>query len=201
MTSDKHTETEVKVLVDDLAKLERLLQTLGATQTAARVYERNVRYEDATNSLSPSDRVLRLRTDSRVRLTYKEPLSVAQGDIYSRTELEVTISDFETMDLLLQRLGFHPAWIYDKYRTTYELTGCEVVLDELPFGQFVEIEGEADQIETVMGALGLNTARRIPASYSVLFFRLKEALHFPFRDLTFENFQGVELPRHLIDTL
>ena len=201
MTNTNNVETEVKVYVTDLASIEQRLQALGAHLTAPRVYERNVRYENAANSLTKNDKVLRLRMDSRARLTYKEPIKATDDGISSRTELEVTVSDFETMDALLKKLGFYAAWTYDKYRTTYELDGCEIVLDELGFGLFVEIEGDAESIEAMLAKLDLTAAKRIPASYSVLFFRVKRQLGLNFDDLTFENFKGVTIPPSLIESL
>lgn len=193
-SESKHTETEVKIWVADLAEIERRLKSAGAVLHAARVYERNVRYEDADDSLTPDDRVLRLRQDTRVRLTYKEPGLSGTAGVISRTELEITVDNFETADLLLQKLGYHPAWVYEKYRTTYQLGDCEVVLDELPFGNFIEVEGEPAAIEQTLAAIGLAQAQRITASYSELFFLGKTMLGLDFRDLTFENFRGVRVP-------
>lgn len=195
--AQKHIESEVKIKVDDLAPLERKLHDLGAAMKAERVYERNVRYEDVGNTFTPAARVLRLRQDTRVRLTYKEPHDAANEKVWARTELEVTVSDFDTMDLLLKKLGYHPAWVYEKYRTTYELHGCEVVLDELPFGPFIEVEGEAAAIERVLVDLGLQDAPRSTESYSDLFFRIKARLGLGFRDLSFENFRNVTVPAAL----
>jgi adenylate cyclase class 2 len=192
--SHKHVEIEVKIKIENLAAVEQKLQAAGATLKAGRVYERNVRYEDAGETLTPAARVLRLRQDTGVRLTYKEPHDPVGGGAWARTELEVTVSDFETMDLLLQKLGFHAAWIYEKYRTTYELEGCEVVQDEMPFGPFIEVEGEPDAIQRALAALGLADAPRITASYSDLFFQIKARLGLDFRDLTFKNFEGITIP-------
>ena len=185
-----HVEVEVKIRVDDFESLTKSLLANGAKLSAERVYERNVRYEDATNSLSPDKRVLRLRQDTRARLTYKEPHSTGGDGVTARTELEVTVSDFDTADLLLAKLGFHSAWVYEKYRTSYELLGCEVVLDELPIGKFVEVEGDSIGIEKVLSVLNLSESRRILESYSGLFFALKARLRLDFEDLTFENFKG-----------
>ncbi len=196
MTDHRHVEIEAKIRVEDLAEIEQKLRDAGASIQSERVYERNVRYEDAHETLTPAGRVLRLREDTRARLTYKEPQSAVDG-VVTRTELEVTVSDFETANLLLQKLGFRPAWIYEKFRTTYALLGCEITLDELPFGPFVEVEGEQDAIERVLQAIGLSDAPRITASYSDLFFRVRAALGLPFRDLTFDNFQGIRLPEEL----
>jgi adenylate cyclase, class 2 len=190
----KNVETEVKIHVGDLAPIEQWLKSYDAKLTAERVYERNVRYEDGFNSFSPSHRVLRLRQDSRARLTYKEPGSGAREGITSRTELEVEVSDFDTAHLILAKLGFHAAWVYEKYRTTYELDGCEVVLDEMPFGGFIEIEGEPDAIERVLSTLELAGMPRITESYSDLFFHVKAKMGLNFEDLTFENFKDITVP-------
>jgi adenylate cyclase class 2 len=194
IVSQEHIEIEVKIKVENLAAVEWKLKAAGATLKAGRVHERNVRYEDSGETFTAAARVLRLRQDTQVHLTYKEPHDPVGGDAWARTELEVTVSDFETADLLLHKLGFHVAWIYEKYRTTYEFEDCEVVLDEMPFGAFIEVEGQPDAIQRALAALGLADAPRITASYSDLFFRLKARLGLPFRDLTFEDFRNITIP-------
>jgi len=192
-----NVETEVKILVDDLNAVAEKLRAHEAVPSAERVLERNIRYEDATGSLTPAGRVLRLRQDSRARLTYKAPGGSHNG-ILSRAELEVTVSDFATTDLLLKALGYQPSWEYQKYRTTYEINDCEVVLDEMPFGNFVEVEGEPEAIEQTLALLDLATARRIKASYSDLFFHIKNRMKLDFRDLTFDNFKSLTVPREML---
>ncbi len=192
--SDKHTEVEVKLFVKDFDAIAEKIVKQGGKLSGERVYERNIRYEDPASSLTPAARVLRLRQDTRARLTYKEPnddSSDGSGKVSSRTELEVTVSDFETTDLILKKLGFVPSWLYEKYRTTYDFMDCEVTLDEMPFGHFVEVEGEAEDIERALSALGLEDHPRIMRSYSELFISLKQKMNLPFQDLTFDNFKGI----------
>jgi adenylate cyclase class 2 len=188
-----NTETEVKIKVSDLDAIAQQLESLGAVRTHDRTYEKNVRYEDANQSLTPADRVLRLRQDDQVRLTYKEPTE-STGRFKTRTEIEVTVGDFDTTELLLQKLGYHPAWVYEKYRTTFTLGNCEIVLDEMPYGALIEIEGDTVCIESALTRLGLHDAPPIHASYSDLFFAIKAKLGLSFRDLTFENFAGIAVP-------
>ncbi len=198
--STKNVETEVKLHIADLAAIEKGLRDIGAEGKSGRVYERNVRYEDSAETLTPAGRVLRLRQDTRVRLTYKEPEEKKNtSSALSRTELEVTVSDFDTTDLLLQKIGFHQAWTYEKYRTTYEFQDCEVVLDEMPFGKFIEVEGEAADIDKVLAKLDLANVPKITASYSDLFFRVKDKMGLKFRDLTFENFKGITVPSEVFN--
>lgn len=190
----RYTETEVKLYVPDLGAVEKRLQAVGAQVIAPRVFERNVRYNDASGGLVSSGQVLRLRQDTRVRLTYKGQGAVLAGSALTRFEAEVEVSDFDAMQAILTRLGYTPYMVYEKYRTTYALSGTEVVLDELPYGNFVEIEGEPEVIETVIARLDLTGARRYPRSYAALFDSVRHHLGLAFTDLTFANFSGIEVP-------
>ncbi|MCS6835641.1 MAG: class IV adenylate cyclase [Anaerolineae bacterium] len=186
-------ETEVKLYTPDHQVVRARLEALGASLSVPRVLERNWRYDTPQRSLSSTDQVLRLRQDSAVRLTYKGHSNAVNG-ILSRPEYEVSLDDFETMDAILRALGYAPYMIYEKYRTTYQLGAVEVVLDELPYGCFTEIEGEAQAIEQAIVQLGLSAAPRLPASYAVLFERVKRRLGLSFSDLTFANFAGLSVP-------
>jgi adenylate cyclase class 2 len=189
----QHQETEAKFYTPDHAPLLQALQAQGALCVAPRILERNTRYTDPANSFSARGIVLRLRQDAKVRLTYKEGVQVQEG-IVTRTELEVDVSDFDTAHAILTALGYRAFMRYDKYRTTYTLDGVEVVLDELPYGNFTELEGEASAIERVATALGLQGAPRYAESYVVLFERVKAHLGMSADDLTFEAFAGVVVP-------
>lgn len=199
MSQANYTETEVKLYTPDLSVIEQRLLAAGAQLAAARVFERNVRYDDAASGLVASGQVLRLRADTRVRLTYKGQGAALDSGALTRFEAEVEVSDFDAMQAILARLGYRPYMTYEKYRTTYTLAGVEIVLDELPYGNFVEIEGEAALIEDVIVRLGLERARRYPRSYTGLFDNVRHSLGLTFTDLTFANFAGVTVPQGAFD--
>lgn len=187
-----NVENEIKLLVPNLADVETRLVTLGAVLNAPRVFERNARYDLPDRSLTAKGIVLRLRQDSCARLTYKEAGTVSDG-VMSRFEAEVEVGDFGAMETILLRLGYVFAFAYEKYRTTYVFNGCEVTLDEMPFGTFVEIEGEQHSILETLQTLHLETAPRIEMSYSAAFNILRERFSLPYTDATFANFKGVKL--------
>ena len=193
MNESTNIETEIKLRVSDLAAVAERLEAAGATLTGARVFERNVRYEDAGNTLTVRGIVVRLREDSRIRLTYKDP-GTAEDGIMSRLEAEVEVSDFDLMEMILGKLGYHPHMIYEKYRTTYMLGETEVVLDEMPYGHFVEIEGKRANIVRALARLELVEAPRYTASYARLFDYVRHNLRLDFRDLTFANFETITVP-------
>ena len=184
-------ETEIKLHTPDLGTVRAALQGAGAELVKPRLFERNIRYEDAAGGLGAGGKVLRLRQDDRARLTFKQGDSFEAG-IARRFEAEVTVSDFETMDIILRRLGYEVALMYEKYRETWTLDGAEIVLDELPYGNFTEIEAEAAVIERLVERLGLDACRRMMGSYTDIFTELKARLGLGFRDLSFENFASVD---------
>lgn len=182
-------ETEVKFYIKNLPAIEARLQQLGGSVLRPRSYEVNLRFDTPDKKLQQAAQVLRLRRDSKGWVTYKGP-GQEQDGVISRQEIEIEVDAFETTRQLLEVLGFEVVFIYEKYRTVYTFGGCQVMLDELPYGCFVEIEGEPTGIRPVARKLLLNWQASIPASYHALFERLAQTCHLPFRDLTFENFTG-----------
>lgn len=189
-----HLEIEVKFLVPNLAVARSAILAAGGVLHRARVFERNVRYDTVEGSLRQRIALLRLRDDGQARLTFKGmPPDAPEHDQTQarvREELEVVVSDFAIMEMILQRLGYTPQQRYEKYRETFQLGEVEVVLDELPFGNFVELEGPADKLPETAAVLGLSWERRILLNYLALLDELKAQVALPFDDLTFDNFAG-----------
>ncbi len=188
-------EIEVKFYVRALTPIRERLERLGAILRRERAHEVNLRFDLPDGSLRRTDRVLRLRTTSGepARMTYKGPGEL-RGGVRARQEIEFSVGDADAARALLEALGFQVTAVYEKYRAIYDFDGREVMLDELPFGAFVEIEGEdADSIRQAAEALGLAWEERIPSSYLHLFERARQSRGLTFRDLTFANFDGLEI--------
>jgi adenylate cyclase, class 2 len=198
-------EIEAKFYVRRLAEIEKRLQQLGANLIQPRTQETNWRFDTPQGDLRRDGRALRLRRDQGVHLTYKGQ-SENQSGALSRREIEFSASDLDSARKFLEALGYDVVFIYEKYRTTYSLSPRPTViskspkghdihfmLDELPYGNFVEIEGESDALEPAAMELGLAWKTAIPASYHVLFERLCETRTLSFRDLTFENFKTIQI--------
>ena len=189
---EPNVEVEVKFLVDDLEAVRRRLVAAGATTGAPRVHERNVRFDTADGALLARQALLRLRQDSRVRLTYKGLSDQDAGsEAKIREEIELTVEEFDRMALIFARLGFGAVQSYEKYRQTFHWRDVEVVLDEMPFGNFVELEGATDAaLKDAAAALGLDWSRRVLTNYLELMEQARRAFDLPFNDLTFANFAG-----------
>ncbi len=186
-------EIEVKFYIDDLAKVEQRLQSLGATLVQPRVLETNLRFDTSELGLANSFRVIRLRQDTLARMTYKGPASEQQGTRV-RQEIEFVVSDFRAARAFLEALGYQVTMMYEKYRTTYDFVGAHIALDELPFGKFVEIEGsDPTSIQGISRRLGLSWEASVPLSYVMLFESLQASQGLAFRDLIFDNFTGLHI--------
>ena len=69
-----------------------------------------------------------------------------------------------------------------------------ITLDELPYGNFTEIEGaDTAVIRSTAAVLSLNWETRIEASYLELFEILKRKMNLNMRDLTFAEFADIPL--------
>lgn len=188
-------EKEVKFYLQNLPGLQNRLREMGATCVSAQTHEYNLRFDTPDRQLGAKGQVLRLRKDSNTHLTYKGP-SDPNSSIAVRTEIEILVGDFDQTKALLEALGFKVFIVYEKYRTTFRIGVCEVMLDEMPFGNFAEIEGPGEEsIQQTGLALGLNWDARSTMSYLVLFATLTKNRHLSsehilFHDLSANDFNA-----------
>lgn len=159
-------EKKYRLTPEQRSALLRRLPEVGARPEGAEEFEENVLYSGP--GLDPRTRVLRLRrTGRRAVFTYKER-TPSDNPVKRHREEETVVADADALSAILEALGFRPALVYEKRRTTWHVAGVEVVLDDLPFGLFVEIEGEEDAIIEAEELLELSSAVAEHASYPEL---------------------------------
>jgi len=163
-----------------------------------RFFETNVCYEDTKDSLIQKKSILRLRQDRKAWLTYKSPPAEANREVKTMNEIEVSVSDFESMDQILIAIGFHQAQVYEKWRETFLLNDTQLCLDTMPFGDFLEIESTPERVKSLAATLGLSWKKRLLDNYLTIFALLKKREQLPFNDVTFANFKDcqVDLSRY-----
>ena len=187
-------EIEAKFHVQNLRKIELRLLELKAQLIQPRVHEVNLRFDRPDGELRNSFRVLRLRQDDMARFTFKGPSVEKDGGILSRQEIEFEVGNFESAKQFLEAIGFQVVVFYEKFRTTYEFNNTQIMLDELPYGSFIEIEGEnAETIHSIANMLGLNWDAMIKAGYHALFERVAGKYGLDVSKLSFENLEGVTI--------
>jgi len=167
-------EIEVKYLDVDHAALRARLGSLGA-QFMGRWFESNAVFDDPQRSLKARGTLLRLREKSgRVCLTLKRAVDdcacdnatdAARPNTKVCEETETDVADAKSMREILAGLGLIPALRYEKVREKWTVLGCEVCLDTLPFGDFLEIEGDEQDIDACAKALALPRDEASTATY------------------------------------
>jgi predicted adenylyl cyclase CyaB len=135
--------------------------------------------------------LLRLRSDGRLTLTYKEPhADPALGSRFkAKQESELELSDLETMRHILHRLGFTSERVYEKYREHFtHPDGSAAELDRLPhMGHFLELEADPERIERIAAQLGLELTDGLRENYFALFTDHCRQTGLDCRDLKFED--------------
>lgn len=184
-------ETEVKFYLSDIKLLRKRILDLGA-RSRGRFFENNLRFEDNQRTLKTKNFLLRLRQDKITTLTFKSPLAESGHEFKKMKELEVEVSDFDTMNNILQALGFYCEQTYEKWREILVFDSTQFCLDSMPFGNFLEIEGHAGDIKKYASRLGLQWSKRILLNYLEIFELLKEKKKLDFTDVTFDNFKSIK---------
>jgi adenylate cyclase class 2 len=193
MMTTVEVEVEVKLYLSNLSGMEKRLKQARASIFQPRIFELNLRFDTPDGSLTHGSRVLRLRQDAQAVMTYKGPNQPTDG-VSVRQEIEFIVGDLTAARHLLEALGYQVNVIYEKYRSTYLMDEVKVTLDEMPYGNFVEVEGpDPESIRSVAEKLCLVWDARVADSYLSLFNRLKTTRGFEFRDLTFANFAGLSI--------
>jgi adenylate cyclase class 2 len=141
-------EIEKKYLLTRFERraIERRLRELGY-QAKPIEFEENTIYQGG--SLGFGRRALRIRrVNGSAILTFKERIPT-KSPIKHQKENETRVSDAQATHEILLSLGFAPALVYEKRRTRWQVGKATLVIDELPFGLFMEIEASERDIRRV----------------------------------------------------
>ncbi|HLK21265.1 MAG TPA: class IV adenylate cyclase [Bryobacteraceae bacterium] len=163
-------EIEIKLrLTAGVPRVRRMLRELGFRIAQARSHETNVLFDHPKDPLGKQGKLIRIRRVGRdAVLTYKGPSKSSR--FKKREELEIHVSDADTLQTIFQHLGYQPVFRYEKYRTEY-VKGSEtgkVLLDETPIGNFLELEGPPRWIDATARMLGFLKSDYITQSYGYL---------------------------------
>ncbi len=160
------TEYEVRCLEIDVKKIIKKLESLGATKKGEFEQKRYV-YD-----LRPKEdsKWIRLRTNGKTTtLTYKD---IKSKTVDGTKEVEIEVSDFETTNELLERIGFKNKGYQENRRIQYVLDGVELDIDSWPLiPTYMEIEGKSEEdVEKTIEKLELDrekiTALDVTSVYS-----------------------------------
>jgi predicted adenylyl cyclase CyaB len=152
-------EVELKAVVDDLRERRRKVEEAGGSLSfEGKLSDR--RYDLASRELSARDQVLRVRryesaSSTKTVLDWKGPTELR--DVYKvREEFTTGVDDFESLQQILDNLGFELVGEIDRQIAQYQLRGATVRFEIYPrMDILVEVEGEPQAIEEVIEVMGM----------------------------------------------
>ena len=163
------TEKKYRMNAEQREQVLKNLEEIGA-EYLHKDFEINQIYGGGI--LEEEKAALRIRkTDGKTLLTYKRRVGNL-GNLKQHIEHETEVGDAETMENIISALGFELGLVYEKYRQTWKFQNVEIVLDELPFGLYMEIEGKITDIGLAEMLLDIEDYELEPETYPKLTFDL-----------------------------
>lgn len=144
---------------------EEILQSLNeiGAQYRGKDFEENILFSNS--DLIEKRAVLRLRRiGERTILTFKRRVQ-NEFAVKHNIEYETEVADFDEISQIFENLGFRPVLVYEKRRRTWNFRQVEIVVDELPFGDFMEIEGSVTAIAEAEMFLGAEDFEVVHETY------------------------------------
>jgi adenylate cyclase, class 2 len=191
-------EIEIKLrLSSRLPAVRRKLRDAGFRISERRMLETNIIFDDAHSTLAGQGKLIRLRrVGGQGILTYKGPAQPSRHK--KRPEIEIDIPDPDVLQEIIELIGFHPVFRYEKYRTVYSAGSKdgEIMLDETPIGNFMELEGKSRWIDATARMLGFSNADYVLDSYGRLYLEYCRERGMTPKDMTFSvRRKKPQLPR------
>lgn len=181
MTTEKKSETEIKVQIADAAQMRERIVACGGQTLVPRHLELNWVFDFPGQPLKRSGILLRLRQAAgKSILTLKTPPSQASAIYKVRCETEVEVVEAKVLQAILCGIGLEVFFHYEKFREVISCFRTELMLDETPIGCFLEVEGTPAAIDRACQKLGFSRRDYLTASYFKLFRALGREGHMVF---------------------
>ena len=179
-------EREIKLRFGSVEEARNAVLATGATPLLGRRLQEDSLLDTEDESLRRRRCVLRVRVENgKSRITFKGPVQPSVMKL--REELETVIGDGQVLLHILEELGLHVWFRYEKYREEFSHEDVTVTVDETPVGVFVEIEGSDTGITTMADCLGRTTDDYVLDSYRGLFLKHRDAFGLTGTDMVFDR--------------
>lgn len=158
-------EKKYRLTVGQRREVEKRMRALGCKPRPVE-FEENTIY--GGGNLQPGQRALRLRRVKDHAILTSKKRFPTKSPVKHQEENETVVADADATDAILRSLGFKPAVIYEKRRVRWDVGKALVVIDELPFGLFMEIEASEKEIARVEKKIGAESFTAVSETYPTL---------------------------------
>ena len=178
-------EREVKLSFESAEAAREAVLAAGATPLHGRRLQEDALLDSASDMLYARACALRIRMENgKSRITFKGPVQASAMKL--REEFETLVGDGVLLLRILEELGFHVWFRYEKYREEFSHEDVTIAVDETPVGVFVEIEGTESGITAMAAAMGRGPSDYILDSYRGIFLQHRAALGLASADMVFD---------------
>jgi len=160
-------EKKYRLTKKDRRALEKRMRELGYEPKPTEFEENTIYGGGRLNFGGCALRLRRIKGNESAYLTFKRRMP-SKSPIKHQEEHEVTVADPDGMDYILNSLEFRPVLVYEKRRTRWKVGAAKVVIDELPFGLFMEIEASVKEIKRVEKLIGAEVLPAVNETYPTL---------------------------------
>lgn len=162
-------EIELKLPITDKKEIIKKLTQLGA-KFISETKQIDYLFNSSYFNFAKKDEAFRLRHEifpggEKAYITYKGKARFSKAGHKKRDEYEVEVSDFHKMMQIIESLRFTLALKVEKIRSTYHLNDIIIAVDTLPFGDFLELEGDPAKSQTLRQDLGLANVSAMKKAY------------------------------------
>ena len=185
MRPNNNVEREIKLRFASANDARDAIAAVGATPLRERRLQDDRLFDWPDGRLARARQLLRVRQElGTATLTFK---GAPQSDTMKvREEIETAVGDAASLLAMLDRLGLHVWFRYQKYRQEFTRGDVVLAVDETPVGTFAELEGDEQGIITLASAMGREPSDYILDSYRGLFLKEREAQGHGMVDMLFE---------------
>lgn len=177
-------EREIKLRFNSADEAREQVLSLGATPLLGRRLQEDALLDTDDEALRRQRSTLRVRSEGgKSLLTFKGP--ALPGVLKIRDEHETVVADGASLLTILEQLGLHIWFRYEKYREEFSADDVVIAIDETPVGTFVELEGGEEAIHATARELGRTPDDYITDSYRFLYLQHRDANGLAGHDMVF----------------
>lgn len=169
-------EIEIKIRIKNILLTGKKILDQGAEIEKNRFLEENTLYDFPSRLFYQKMQALRLRKMNKKTFLAFKGAPQKSRKFKIREEYETEVKNEKQTKKILKSLGLVPVFHYKKHRTTYRKKRLKICLDETPVGNFIELEGQREDIVKFAKALGYTKKDFIKLDYVQLLEKQGEML-------------------------
>lgn len=169
-------EIELKFFLEE--PVETFIERLDVSPE--RIYQKTVMFDNGEGLMQKTNGRVRLRQNGEIiTLSYKRPLP--SETVKKEIEWETRVDNWQVGEELLKAMGFLETTSYEKYRMSFDFNGSKIEVDEYPFANFVEIEGDENDVKKVAERIGFDLSKSLIKPCDTLFTEWRISMGLPMK--------------------